>query len=559
MAKYPVRLNPTSGNNKLQQQQQQKYGQGRLEVWSAVKDSWIPVCGINWSHQTNSQEACQVLGYSRASKTQILFEQITSKQGQLQMETTTTTATTINGRLNHNRTLLGIETDGNTSDTRLATLRLLSYGNNSSNQKLAPIIANKSLITTFNDSTSPIVYEDTATLSPKSHSGTWFQAMASSSKGSDHLVVYDRSPTTSGNNNPLLTGAGVKSSGNNKAVDLSNIYATCVSPELQHVSYVNLECQNFQCGRAITSYTSRVRLQQQQQQQQALIGDASERLQPASRSFVLAPQAEEVVPNSQFGSERIKEINTEDERSTFLNETVLIENQAESKLASGVPLQVSPISSRLVVGGTEIWPGEWPYIAAIHGGPDEVFFCGGVLISMNWLLTAAHCVGNRTQPDGWMVKVGVTRRIASPAFLKKLKVRKIIKHPKFNDKSLFNNDIALILLEESVEFNQYLRPICLPKANLKLEPQTCVIVGFGKPRFSSEANYLQVAHFVNVPIVRHSTCSDWYAEQGVNLTEGMLCAGYAEGKRDACQVSSQFLTNQYCEAIRIGISKFAQF
>lgn len=48
---------------------------------------------------------------------------------------------------------------------------------------------------------------------------------------------------------------------------------------------------------------------------------------------------------------------------------------------------------RRIVGGKESVPGQWPWLVAINGGPDEVFFCAGVLISEWWVLTAAHCVG----------------------------------------------------------------------------------------------------------------------------------------------------------------------
>ena len=46
-----------------------------------------------------------------------------------------------------------------------------------------------------------------------------------------------------------------------------------------------------------------------------------------------------------------------------------------------------------IIGGVPSNPGDWPFLAAILGGPMEIFYCAGVLISDQWVMSAAHCIG----------------------------------------------------------------------------------------------------------------------------------------------------------------------
>lgn len=43
-----------------------------------------------------------------------------------------------------------------------------------------------------------------------------------------------------------------------------------------------------------------------------------------------------------------------------------------------------------IVGGSRASSGQFPWQVAVH--MDSSYFCGGSLISANWVLTAGHCV-----------------------------------------------------------------------------------------------------------------------------------------------------------------------
>ncbi|XP_022653037.1 transmembrane protease serine 2-like isoform X5 [Varroa destructor] len=192
-----------------------------------------------------------------------------------------------------------------------------------------------------------------------------------------------------------------------------------------------------------------------------------------------------------------------------------------------------------IVGGSESPPGRWPWLVAVHGGSDHVFFCGGVLISSWWVLTAAHCAGNSTDPAGWLLQMGMTRRnSAQPSSTQSRHIQAVVKHPDFNNASLYNNDIALLLLSDPVSFDDFLRPLCLPPEEPLAPGMTCTVVGWGKSHHAEDAEYNMVIHEVDVPIVDFETCQGWYMKEDILISDSMICAGYAEGQKDACQGDS---------------------
>lgn len=61
----------------------------------------------------------------------------------------------------------------------------------------------------------------------------------------------------------------------------------------------------------------------------------------------------------------------------------------------------------------------------------------------------------------------------------KSRVRAIIVHSAF-DKNTFENDLAVIKLTDSIKFNEFIQPICLPDAPLVVSNETpCYISGWG--------------------------------------------------------------------------------
>ena len=98
-----------------------------------------------------------------------------------------------------------------------------------------------------------------------------------------------------------------------------------------------------------------------------------------------------------------------------------------------------------VIGGkkTPLSRNPWQ-VALLHSADDDnerAQFCGGVLIDRDWLLTAAHCVDNKTREEQVHILSGSERLTGSSAV--RTPVESIFVHPGWNSRS-YDSDIALI-------------------------------------------------------------------------------------------------------------------
>ena len=180
--------------------------------------------------------------------------------------------------------------------------------------------------------------------------------------------------------------------------------------------------------------------------------------------------------------------------------------------------------------------------------------CGATLINRRTLLTAAHCIVKnlefeiegksypikvkpnkyfRTLESMYNVLLGVqnssgiyTSSDISPAV--NAKVSKIIIHEDYDDTQI-KNDIALIILKDEVDLNNYIQTACLPSVDTT-DYNYAYAVGWGTKEYQgSAADVLQ-----NVKLTVYDGGNNCQMYEITDWTS-QICAGDLTGKKDTCQ------------------------
>uniref|UniRef100_A0A8C6L2L1 Acrosin n=1 Tax=Nothobranchius furzeri TaxID=105023 RepID=A0A8C6L2L1_NOTFU len=181
-----------------------------------------------------------------------------------------------------------------------------------------------------------------------------------------------------------------------------------------------------------------------------------------------------------------------------------------------------------IIGGQDASPGSWPWQVALKW--SGFAYCGGSLITNQWVLTAAHCITSYCL-NFTSAHLGLNNLSSSNPKEEIRTLEHFICHPEYN-KNTLENDLCLLKLSSPVNFTSYIQPVCLASVNSTFhDGVTTWVTGFGKTDSGFLANILQE---VDVPIVGHKKCS-CYNLNFYKITDNMICAGLKAGGKDSCQ------------------------
>ena len=205
--------------------------------------------------------------------------------------------------------------------------------------------------------------------------------------------------------------------------------------------------------------------------------------------------------------------------------------------------------STYIIGGDDA-DREYPWMVALYKSGN--FICGGVLISSNWVATAAHCVyesddedGNATAYDAsyYSLVIGESAHYSSTSLVESAGVAvhslsRVVIQPNYDDDTV-DYDIALLELDAS-----YYQPgpalTIAAQFNAIEEGDLLTTVGYGVLSVDDNATSAEkiptTLQEADLPYVPENQC---YWSSYNRTTDNMFCAGYSDDTDiDSCSGDS---------------------
>ncbi|CAH1364347.1 unnamed protein product, partial [Tenebrio molitor] len=204
-----------------------------------------------------------------------------------------------------------------------------------------------------------------------------------------------------------------------------------------------------------------------------------------------------------------------------------------------------------IIGGVECDLADYPYVVAVFSNS----LCGGSLLTLRWVLTAAHCIKppfiSRHQT---VVRVGfnLKKQIIQVRY-----VAKGIIHEKFDYESMVNTsnpelryDIGLLLLEAPFIKSRYVSTVKLPEPGYT---KSCILgtalgAGYRTAEMLGRTQFNRSLDCVDLTIIDNKRCSQTWPTSV--LDDSIICTLDNEGK-DACNGDSG--GPLICKGVIVGI------
>jgi hypothetical protein len=190
-----------------------------------------------------------------------------------------------------------------------------------------------------------------------------------------------------------------------------------------------------------------------------------------------------------------------------------------------------------IMGGQDALPHSYPWMVSLaKRSLNNLHLCGGVLLTRQHVLTAAHCMEDFKGISDMNIIAGIhytnERKNPIPAL-------SIDIHPQY-DPETFANDVAVVTLSSPLtENNPRIGTICLPPdddmTGKSYPPvkSSGVAIGWGSTSFGGRPS--TSLKQVVLPILE---TTKWPCNVFATYAQGQICAGELSGGADTCQADS---------------------
>ncbi|CAG5864775.1 granzyme B(G,H) [Menidia menidia] len=180
---------------------------------------------------------------------------------------------------------------------------------------------------------------------------------------------------------------------------------------------------------------------------------------------------------------------------------------------------LSEVQAGRIIGGHEAVPHSRPYMVLLgmYKFDGEKSWCGGFLLSEDFVMTAAHC-----QAKSYKVFLGLHNWHKLNDEVQQIPVEQEFPHKDYNPDG-YVHDVMLLKLGTKAKINDHVRTIALANGDDGSLPKSCIVSGWGRMEWANQMMSPKLLE-INVTLIDDENC----AKENSYCSTGMTGPGQGD-------------------------------